>query len=247
MHGGRVPPARVDQLARVVAGCSPDHDHDIALAREIDGRLLALLGRQTDRIDETDVGSGEPGADEADQVPDAIERLRRLGRDTDAGVLVEGEHVGFVEHDVEGLEVVGQSTHLDVGALADDHGVIALRDERGDGAVRHAHERAGGFEDLESGGFRRLERALRGAVRGHHHRGRLHVGELARRGDALGVERREDGGVVHEIAEDGQGFGVPFVERERDGVADAEAHAESAGAQDVHSRFPMAKTLQCKV
>src|SRR5204863_500433 len=58
--------------------------------------------------------------------------------------------------------------------------------------------------------------------------------------DPLRFERAQDGGVVDEIAEDREGPGVGVLERERDGVADAEAHAEMSRPKDAHS-------LQCKV
>ena len=45
----------------------------------------------------------------------------------------------------------------------------------------------------------------------------------------------EDGGVVDEVTEDRQGAGVSVVERERDGIANAETHAEVGGSQDTQT------------
>src|SRR5436190_4752388 len=44
----------VHELARVVAVCAADDDDDVALARELDGGALTLLGRQAHRVDEAD-------------------------------------------------------------------------------------------------------------------------------------------------------------------------------------------------
>ena len=60
----------------------------------------------------------------------------------------------------------------------------------------------------------------------------------------------EDGGVVDEVAEDREGAGVRVLERERDGIANAETHAEVGRPEDAHaltySKLVL-RTLQCKV
>jgi len=53
-------------------------------------------------------------------------------------------------------------------------------------------------------------------------------------GDALGLEGVQDGGVVDEVAEDRERALVSLVERERDGIANAEAHAEMGRSEDLH-------------
>ena len=60
-------------------------------------------------------------------------------------------------------------------------------------------------------------------------------GDVLRDGDALRLQAAEDGGVVDQVAEDRQRSGVGVVERECDGVADAEAHAEVGRAKDSHT------------
>ena len=66
------------------------------------------------------------------------------------------------------------------------------------------------------------------------------MGDVLRDRDALRLEGAEDGGVVDEVAENREGAGVGVLERERDGVANAETHAEVGGSKDPH-------TLQFKV
>ena len=66
------------------------------------------------------------------------------------------------------------------------------------------------------------------------------LGDVLRDRDALRFEGAQDGGVVDEVAEDGEGAGVGVLERERDGIADAETHAEVGRPEDPH-------TLQFKV
>ena len=65
----------------------------------------------------------------------------------------------------------------------------------------------------------------------------------------FGREGAQDGGVVDQVAEDGQRAGVGVFERERDGVANAETHAEMGGAEDTHDftvQSITAFTLHCK-
>ena len=47
------------------------------------------------------------------------------------------------------IQVAGQSTDLDMSALPDNHGVIAVAHERTDGLVRDVNERTGRLDDLE--------------------------------------------------------------------------------------------------
>ena len=74
--------------------------------------------------------------------------------------------------------------------------------------------------------------------------------DVLRDRDALRLEGAEDGGVVHEVAEDREGAGVSVLERERDGVADAETHAEVGGTEDLHTFLNhsiLQRTLYSKV
>ena len=53
--------------------------------------------------------------------------------------------------------------------------------------------------------------------------------------DALGLEGGEHGGVMDKVAEDGEGTGVGVLERERDGIANAETHAEVVRSKEAHT------------
>ena len=64
--------------------------------------------------------------------------------------------------------------------------------------------------------------------------------DVVRNRDALRLERAQDGGVVDEVAENREGTGIRLLEREPDGIANAEAHTEVSGSDDAH-------TLQHKV
>ena len=53
--------------------------------------------------------------------------------------------------------------------------------------------------------------------------------------DALRLEGAQDGGIVDEVTEDREGAGISVLERERDGIANAEAHAEMGCSKDLHA------------
>ena len=151
-------------------------------------------------------------------------------------MLLEREDILVVEHDVEAIEVADEAAHLHVVALPDDDDMEARAREGSDGAVRDMNERAGGFDHREPQRARSREGPIRRAVGRHHDGLGFHSGHIVRDRDALRFEGREDGGVVDEVAEDREGTGVGVLERQRDGIADAEAHAEVGGAEDPHRR-----------
>ena len=240
MHAGAVARTGLDQLARVVARPAADHDDDVGLACHLDRRGLPLLGGLADRVDEAHVRLRESPSDQVDQVPHLLYRLRRLGRHAEAWMLLEREDVIVFEHDVEAIEIAGEAAHLHVVALPDDDDVVALAREGRDGAVRDVDERARGFDHRQPQGAGPREGPLGRAVGRHHHGRRLDVCDVLRDRDALRLEGAQDGGVVDEVTEDGEGAGVSVLERERDGIANAETHAEVGGSEDAH-------TLQYKV
>ena len=222
---GTVATARPHELLRVVAvGAADDHDH-VAGARQLARGVLMLLGRPADRVDEADLRSREPLADEPHEVLHPFDRLRRLSRDSDPRMFLEVHDVLFVQHHVEAVEVLSDRPHLHVRALADDHRMIALPHQQRHGAVRRVNERTGPLDDIQTERASPLERALGGAVRGHHHAGRLHVREIASDRDSLCLEILEHDRIVDEIAEDGQGAGFASLHRQRNRVPHAKAHA----------------------
>ena len=164
----------------------------------------------------------------------------RLGGDADPGMGLERQDVGLVQHDVEAIEVAGEAAHLHVVALADHDDMVAVAREGRDGAMRDVDERARCLDDPQAEGPRARQGPVGRAVGGDHQRRRPDVSGVVRNGDAPGLEGTQHGGVVNQVAEDGERPGVGVLEGERDRVADAEAHAEVGGAEDTH-------TLRCKV
>jgi len=168
-------------------------------------------------------------------VPHLLDRLRRLGRDAEAWMVFEREDVILIEHDIEAIEIAGEAAHLHVMALPDDDDVVALASEGRDGAVRDAHERAGGFDGRQPQGARLRERPLGSAVRRHHHGRRLDVCDVMRDRDALRFEHAEHGGVMDEVAEDREGAGIGVLDGQCDGIPNAETHAEVGGSENPHA------------
>ena len=234
MHAGAVARTGLDQLARVVARPAADHDDDVGLACHLDRRGLPFLGGLADRVEEAHVRLRESPSDQVDQVPHLLYRLRRLGRHADAWMLLEREDVIVFEHDVEAIEIAGEAAHLHVVALPDDDDVVALAREGRDGAVRDVDERARGFDHRQPQGAGPREGPLGRAVGRHHQGRRLDVCDVLRDRDALRLEGAQDGGVVDEVPEDREGAGVSVLERERDGIANAETHAEVGRSKDTH-------------
>ena len=54
----------------------------------------------------------------------------------------------------------------------------------------------------------------------------------------------QDAGVVDQVTEDRQWAGVGVLERERDGIANAEAHAEVGRSKDTHGTPRIASNLR---
>ena len=235
MHAGAVARTGLYQLARVVARPAADHDHDVGLACHLDRRGLPVLGGLADRVEKAHVRLREPPSDQGEQVLHFLYRLRRLGRHPDAWVLLEREDVVVFEHDVEAIEIAGEAAHLHVVALPDDDDVVAVAREGRDGTVRDVYERAGGFDHPQPQGAAPRETAFGRAVGGHHQGRRLDVGDVLGDRDALGLKAAQDGRVVDEVPKDREGAGVGVLMGQRDGISNAEAHAEVGRSKDTHN------------
>ena len=120
-------------------------------------------------------------------------------------------------------------------ALADDDDVVAPEREGRDGSMRDVDERARGFDHGQPQGAGPREGPLGRAVGRHHQGRRLDVCDVLRDRDALRLEGAQDGGVVDEVTEDREGAGVSVLEREPNGIANAETHAEVGGSKDPHA------------
>ena len=101
--------------------------------------------------------------------------------------------------------------------------------------MRDVDERAGGFDHRQPQGLGSREGPLGRAVSRHHHGRRLDVFDFLRDGDALRLQSAQDGWIVDEVTEDREWAGVAVLERERDGIANAETHAKAGGAKDTHA------------
>jgi hypothetical protein len=120
-------------------------------------------------------------------------------------------------------------------ALPDDDDVVAVARKRRDGAVRDVDEGARRLDDRQPQGAGPRERALGRAVGGYHQGRRGDLRDVLGDGDAFCLEGAQDGGIVDEIAENREWAGVGVFEREGDGVAHAETHAQMSRPEDPHT------------
>src|SRR2546422_6712523 len=98
MHARTMAAARVHEFTRVVAARAADDDDDVALTCQIDRGVLALLGRMTDRIGESDVGLRESPPNQSDQGSDSVDWLSRLRGNSQARTFLECQHIALVQH-----------------------------------------------------------------------------------------------------------------------------------------------------
>ena len=222
------------EFAGVVAVGSADDDHDVAFLREIFRGALPLLGGLADRINEPDFGSGKPKTETLGKVADASGGLGRLRSNTEAFTRGELVDVGFSLDDVKGSEVFGEAADFDMAALADDDGVVTVRDQPADGAVREGHERAGSFEEFESVTARFGNGPSGRAMSGDHRGGGLDAGGIGFELDAAAAEIIKDGFVVNEFTENGEWLLAGFCLSESNGIAHAEAHSEMFRFDNIH-------------
>jgi hypothetical protein len=150
-------------------------------------------------------------------------------------MFLELQHITLVQHDVKRFEIVSQAPHLHVVALANDDGMIAVANQRSDGLVRHVDERACRFNALQAQRANLGERSRRCPVSRHHHSVRRHFERRASHGNSPGLQAGQDSFVVNQIAEDSERRGFAVRQRQRDRVADAEAHPEMFCPENSHS------------
>jgi hypothetical protein len=227
--------AGLHEFAGVVAVGAADDDDDVATGGEFLGGDLALLGGLADGVDETDFGIWKAGAKAGDEFANAGDGLGGLRGDAKAGMVRKAIDIGFGLDKVEGCEVFGKASDLNVAAFADDDGMVSVRDQAQDGSMRESDERAGAFKDFEAMFARMGNGALGSAVGCDHCDGRLDASGIGFEADALPSEVVENGLVVDEFAEDGEWLLFRLGLSESDGVANAEAHTEMICFEDLHS------------
>ena len=84
MHARAMPAAGFDQFARVVAVRTADNHDYVALLRQFDGCVLALLGRLADGVHEAHFGLRETLSQFVNEMADAFDRLRGLSHDAES-------------------------------------------------------------------------------------------------------------------------------------------------------------------
>lgn len=144
--------------------------------------------------------------------------------------------IAFVENDDGLWEVANEAAHLDVLALSDDDGLVAIAYECGECVMRLSNERAGGVDDVVAGSLPSSAILIGSAVGGDgdlNGGGAVQVVEIAFSGTD-GGQMAIDDGIVDELAENGQRGALRGGVGGTQGVADAEAHAVMLGEVDVH-------------
>lgn len=218
------------EFAGIVAMAAADDDDDIGGRGQVFGGALALFGGQTDGVGPADVSGGKAEAHAVEEVAGAGEGLGGLGHHPETRPGGEKVHVGFVEDDVCVVEITDEAADLDMVPLADDHGVEAELDPMGEALVGDVDQGAGGFEDTMSELADLLDATGGGSMGGDEDGGGVQVGGVLGDADAFFLEAIEDGGIMDEVTEDGDGAGGGFLAGEEEGITDAEAHAEVGGA-----------------
>src|SRR6185436_17102235 len=120
MHARAEATASIHQLASVIAMSAPDHNHHIALSRQLDGGGLALLRRPANCVNEAYLGARKAALEKTYQAANTIDRLCRLSRYSKPGPFTKRIHVVFCENYVKFIEIPRQTAHFHVVALAYD-------------------------------------------------------------------------------------------------------------------------------
>jgi hypothetical protein len=234
MHTATMRAAGSDEFARVVALKASDHEHHVRLPGQFDGRLLALFRGLADRIDKPHFSVRESALERAHERPDPVDGLGGLGHDPVTVARLQAMHIVLSQHDVEALEISGQTTNFDVLAQADDHGMKTAIDEAEERAMRVMDQRASGLQDDRTVSVEGFQGASGGAVRSDHHGAGGDGSRIGLDTDPQARQVGEDTFVMHELTENGERFLAGAGAGELDGVAHAEAHAEMFSADDLH-------------
>jgi hypothetical protein len=229
--------ASLDEFACVIAVNPANHDDYIGLLREFHCRMLSLLRRLANRVNELHFRAGESLLNETHQVPDSLNRLGGLRGDTIFGALRQILDILLGKDDVEGFEVTGHAADFHMIALSDDDRMVTFSHESAHSPVRQMDERAGGFQDFEAMLADAFNGAIRSAMGGNHNPGSGDIGDLVLGLDPLSAKLLKHHFVMHQVAEDGERLRFGFVKGERNGVADSEAHTHVVGANNLHAKI----------
>ena len=157
-------------------------------------------------------------------------------------------HVLFVQHHVEVVEVFGQPPHLHVRALADDDRMIALPHQRRHGAVGRVHERTGRLDDIQT------ERASRWPAPARRRRARspsrvcvfTSADSSSDRNPLCLRARPARSGCEPDRRGWSAGPASALLERQRNRVAHAKAHARDAPREQSWSYLHSSKLCYAK-
>jgi len=142
--------ARLDQLPRIIAGSSADHDDRIREPDQILKSGLSIFRRFADSIDEANLGSRICAADQIDNAPNKIDSLGCLRNDSVTLVRRKALDIFGRIHDNRVRKISDEPVDLDVPALADDDGKVSSRRESSKLFVSVVNERACRISDIES-------------------------------------------------------------------------------------------------
>src|ERR1039457_600358 len=124
MHPPTKTAACPNQFLRVIAGRSADDNPPFRLLGQFDSRVLALLRRLANGINEAHLGIGEAPAQQFHQPPHPLNRLRGLRCYAESSLLSQVENIRLREHYIKVAQVLRKAAQLDVVTLAYDDGVI---------------------------------------------------------------------------------------------------------------------------
>src|SRR5262249_15053799 len=141
---------QLGELAAVVAVWTADHDDRVTLCRQTAKRLLPVLGRLADRVDEAYVRVGEASAGRFDQVQKVVERVGGRGDDAKARPAGKLLDIFFVQNNRVFVEIAHEAANLYVSGLANHDRMAALSDEPVERQVNALHQRTSRVVNLQT-------------------------------------------------------------------------------------------------
>jgi len=239
--------AGLDQLMSVIAVSATNCDHHITLPRQLDRRVLPLFGWLAYRVDKTNLRAGKSASNQPQKILDLFYWLRRLRRNTESRMFSQFKYVGLRKHDIEIRQVFRQAAHLYVIAFADDDRMTPFAHEPGHRTVGDMHQRACCFRHIQTPISRSLDGLFGRAMSGNHDCLGFHCAGILSDSDASVAKVGQDGFIMHEVAEDSEGLLFGMFHGQRNGVTNAETHAEVFCTKDSHKLLCVAKYMTSRL
>ena len=234
VNSGTVPGTNGNEFARIVAVRSADYHDDVAISRQFFRSGLAIFGRTTNRVEPANGGLRKPTPDLANEFADSRHRLGGLAHDAEVLAGREARNVVRRKHDLAIRIIFRQPAYFHMVALTDHHRMKPLGDQFRQCLMGPVDERTRGFEDREAQGAHGRAALFRSAVRRDDHIAGRQRGGIRFEAHPVPSEAHEDGFIVNQIAQHGHRTEGGSLSRERNGVANAKAHAEMLCAEDFH-------------